>query len=274
MKILTPGSLPVYNVTLPRIIGERARKMQILQRKIKAFAGQAVDVILPPRCVVTGDAVERQGMIAPAAWQALDFIAEPFCALCGLPFDFEADAGALCVECLDERPPFASARAALKYNDASRALILGFKHADKTHIVRAFVPWLRRIGGSTLESADYILPVPLHYWRLVSRRYNQSALMAEALAQETKIPYWSGALKRIRATPSQGHLGYDERAKNVRGAFALHARYAEKIKGKNIILVDDVYTTGSTVRECAKALLKSGAGQVHVLALARVVRNV
>lgn len=247
--------------------------MQTLRHKARQYWALAVDTLLPPRCVVTGDPVERQGMISPQAWLALDFIADPFCAKCGLPFEFEVDPGSHCAECLDHPPSFEAARAALKYNEASRDVILSFKHADKTHIVPTFVPWLMRAGGQMIARSDVILPVPLHYWRMLARRYNQSALIAEVLGKETGHPVLLDGLRRVRATPSQGHLTIKERAKNVRRAFALNPRYAEEIKGKTVLLVDDVYTTGATAKECTKTLLKGGARAVHVLTLARVVRG-
>jgi ComF family protein len=246
--------------------------MQTLQRRVRGLLEAALDAVLPPRCVITGDPVERQGMLSSPAWLALDFIAEPFCSLCGLPFDFEADPGALCVSCLDDRPHFSTARAALKYNESSRDLVLGFKHGDKTHAVLAFVPWLRRAGAEILGRADYIVPVPLHYRRQVARRYNQSMLIARALGNAAGVKILPDALKRVRPTPPQGHLNAAERARNVRGAFAFNIRHAEALKGKTVLLVDDVYTTGATANECAQALLKGGAGRVDVLTLARVVR--
>lgn len=247
--------------------------MQTLKGRISSVLAQAVDTVLPPRCVVTGDPVEVQGMVAPGAWAALDFIARPFCETCGFPFDFDVTGeGALCASCLADPPSYGRARAALKYNDASRDMILGFKHADKTHAVRAFVPWLRRAGAEMLAQADLLVPVPLHPWRLIARRYNQAALMVQMLAQDIGISYVLDALLRVRATPSQGHLNAKERFKNVKRAFAIHPSRAGDIKGKIIILVDDVYTTGATAQECAQVLLKGGAAQVHVLTLARVVK--
>ncbi len=233
---------------------------------------QAVDIVLPPRCVVTGDMVERQGMMAPQAWAALDFIAAPFCGSCGIAFEFEVEDKTLCAECLVDMPPYKTARAALKYNDRSRDLILGFKHADKIHAVKAFIPWLKLAGEGMLGQADYLVPVPLHRWRLLSRRYNQAAVIAYALAKNTGLECLPDALARTRATTSQGHLTIKERQKNVRRAFAFNPRYQDQLKGKTIVLIDDVYTTGSTVRECTKVLLKAGAKAVHVLTLARVVK--
>lgn len=238
----------------------------------RKFLFLAVDAVLPPRCPISGEIVETQGMAAPAAWAGLNFITAPMCACCGAPFEFEAGEGAQCVHCLDDRPPFEVARAALKYDDASRSVILGFKHGDKTHAAPAFIPWLKRAGAEILREADCLIPVPLHRWRLISRRYNQAALIAFALGKESGIEVLPQALIRTRPTPSQGHMKAKERMKNVRGAFAFDERFKDRIVGKNIVLVDDVYTTGATVRECAKVLIESGARKVHVLTLARIAR--
>jgi len=245
--------------------------MGMAQSKWASLCGQAVDWVLPPRCVVSGDPVDRQGMLAPQVWRDLQFISEPACVQCGYPFDFEVESGARCTECLENPPPFATARAPLKYDDIGRELILGFKAADKMHAVRAFMPWLAASGAHMLAEADYLVPVPLHRWRLLKRRYNQAAIIAQALSRHTGVPSLNAALQRTRYTPIQSRLEQNERAKNVRRAFAVYPRYASQIHGKTIILIDDVYTTGATVKECTKALLKSGAGKVHVLTVTRVV---
>jgi ComF family protein len=244
-----------------------------MKKQILSVLSLGLDTVLPARCVVTGETVERQGMIASSAWASLDFIASPFCQCCGFPFDFEVEGMALCGQCLEETPPYESARAALKYNDASRSMILGFKHGDQTHAVKAFTPWMIRAGAEMLSDADVIMPVPLHYFRLISRRYNQSGIIARALAKQTGKPVLLDGLMRIRPTPPQGRLKAKDRFANVKKAFAVNARHAEKIQGKTCILIDDVYTTGATVRECAKVLKKAGAAKVHVLTLARVVKE-
>lgn len=233
-----------------------------------------LNAVLPPRCVMTGEIVERQGALSPKAWADIDFIRNPMCRKCGVPFSFEVEEGdqTHCAPCLDYSPPFETARAALKYNDHSRDLILGFKHADQMHAVVSFIPWLKMAGTDMLKEADALVPVPLHRWRLLKRRYNQAAVIAQYLGKECGVPVLHQGLVRTRSTPTQGHLSHAERAKNVKRAFAVHPRYKSEIEGKTIILIDDVYTTGSTVKECAKTLLNAGAAKVHVLTLARVAR--
>ena len=234
-----------------------------------------IDAVLPPRCPVTGEMVDSQGMLAPSAWAQLSFISRPYCDFCGFPFEFAVPAGAgenLCAACLADRPPFDAARAALFYNDASRDFILKFKHGDQTHFAVAMEPWLRGAGQDFWNRADAIMPVPLHRLRLLRRRYNQAALMAQGMGRAMNISYLPDSLLRIRPTPTQGHLKAKERAENVRRAFAVPPATRQTIEGKNIVLVDDVYTTGSTVKECTIALKEAGAASVYVLCLARVVR--
>ncbi|NCC21746.1 MAG: ComF family protein [Alphaproteobacteria bacterium] len=211
-------------------------------------------------------------MVTPKVWASLNFISSPYCECCGRPFEFQMEAGMRCGECLSRTPPFARARAALAYDDASRELVLRFKHGDQTHAVLAFLPWIKRAGAELLAEADILIPVPLHRWRLLRRRYNQAAVIARALSRETGIAASLDALVRSRHTPPQGHLRAKERAKNVRHAFEVGPSGRASVEGRNVILIDDVYTTGATVAECASALLKAGCRQVDVLTLARVVR--
>lgn len=238
----------------------------------KSLLIKAIDLILPPRCIVSGEVVEAQGTLSPAVWQSLRFLSPPLCAGCGYPFEFEAEADSLCALCLTNPPPFLSARSALVYDDASRDLILKFKHGDHLQAIPTLVGMMMHCGADMIDHADVIVPVPLHHWRLLRRRYNQAALLGWGLAKETGKICIPDALLRIRHTPSQGHMKAREREKNVRDAFKVHPRHINKITGKTILLVDDVYTTGATVRECTQSLLDAGAKAVYVLAVARVVK--
>ncbi|MFP4097556.1 MAG: ComF family protein [Alphaproteobacteria bacterium] len=246
------------------------------------MAANVVDMVLPPRCPLTGDRVDYQGALSAKAWQGLSFITAPYCKCCGVPFSFdrqqkeqqqETREYGLCMHCLEENPPYVSARAPFTYDDISRALILGFKHGDKTHLVRSFSPWLQRAGREFLACADILIPVPLHTSRLRQRRYNQAAILAHGLTKLTGLPTLPDALVRVRATPSQGHLKKDEREKNVRKAFRVKEKNRCIISNKALVLIDDVYTTGATVNECTKELLKAGAKCVYVLTLARVAKE-
>ncbi|WP_431855751.1 ComF family protein [Azospirillum sp.] len=231
----------------------------------------ALDALLPPRCLSCGGAVDRQGGLCGPCWSTLTFIAPPACACCGLPFEYAVEGETLCGACIASPPPFARARSVLVYDDASRPLLLGFKHGDRTHAAKPFGVWLARAGAELLADADLLAPVPLHRWRLFLRRYNQAALLAREAGRTSGVAVVPDLLVRRRRTRSQGGLDRTGRQRNVAGAFAL--RRPGSVEGKRVVLVDDVLTTGATVGECARVLRRAGAAQVDVLTLARVVKG-
>lgn len=233
-----------------------------------------IDTLLPPRCLVCGTVVARQGGLCAGCWRGLTFIALPYCACCGLPFAYRVEGAALCAACMADPPPFGRARSVLVYDDGSRPLVLTFKHADRTHAARPFGAWLARAGADILRDADLLAPVPLHRWRLLMRRYNQSALLAQAVGRETGVPVIPDLLLRRRRTRTQGGLDGAGRRRNVAGAFAVRTGARSALVGRRVVLVDDVLTTGATVAECARALLAGGAAGVDVLTIARVVKAV
>ncbi len=212
------------------------------------------------------------GRCVRLAGGGLGFIGAPHCARCGLPFAFEVAADALCGDCIRSEPVFGRARAALHYDDASRPLVLAFKHGDGTHAAPALGRWMAQAAGDLARDAELIVPVPLHRWRLFRRRYNQSALLAQALARLVDRPAVADVLLRRRRTPSQGGLSRSGRIANVRGAFAIAGQRAEGVRDRRVLLVDDVMTTGATLSECARILRRAGAVRVDVVTLARVVR--
>jgi ComF family protein len=248
---------------------------------LKAIRGQSarrltaavLDLVLPPRCIGCGARVDMAGLTCARCWSQLTFIAAPLCDRCGSPFDFAIEGALLCAACLAVPPPYDHARAALVYDEGSRGLILSFKHGDRLHAAPAFGAWMARAGADLLAGANLIAPVPLHRWRLLKRRYNQAALIADHAGKLSGVVHIPDLLERRRATPSQGSLGPSARARNVAGAFRLKPRHAERVKGARIVLIDDVLTTGATVGACARALRRGGAAKVDVLTLARVVLN-
>ena len=245
---------------------------------LRRAAGVALDAVLPPQCLACAGITQTQGALCAACWARIAWLAPPLCARCGVPFEFDPAPGAtgelLCAACLAGPPSFVRARAVFRYDEASRGLVLAFKHADRTHSAPAFGHWLARVGAELLADADFVAPVPLHWTRLAWRRYNQSALLAHAVAQASGRACIPDLLRRTRRTPSQGAHGRAARRRNVRRAFAVSQRYRSDMAGRRIVLVDDVFTTGATVEECAQALTDSGAVDVAVLTLARVVRPV
>ena len=234
------------------------------------LGNQFADFILPPLCPATGEMVDCLGMVDATYWQSLNFINAPFCQSCGAPFSFAAD-NMTCGDCLETPPIYHQNRSALSYDDASRSLILRFKHGDQTHAVKAFTPWLKQAGDEILSRCDIMMPVPLHFYRLVRRRYNQSDLMAKDLAQYyPHLTYYPDGLLRIRPTQSQGYKRAKDRKKNVARAFQTNPIY--NFDDKKIVIVDDVYTTGATLNECSKMLYRAGASEVNCLTLSKVVK--
>lgn len=232
-----------------------------------------IDALLPPLCLCCHAQVSEPGSLCPVCWSKIVFLAPPFCAVCGLPFELDAGADAQCGECARQAPRYGRARAVFRYDDASRPLILRFKHGDRLEGVPAFARWMARAGAEVLRDADLLVPVPLHRWRLLSRRYNQAALLAQALAVESGVGAIPDLLLRRRATKPQGHMNRSGRHDNVAGAFALAPRHHVTLAGKRVVLIDDVLTSGATVEECARILLGGGAAAVDVLTLGRVVRT-
>lgn len=231
-----------------------------------------LDLVLPPRCLSCGEMVGEAGVLCAACWSRLEFIAPPHCHACGIPFAHDTGEEALCAACLARPPKYQRARAVFRYGDDSRGMILSFKHADRTDAAVAFAAWMARAGAALLAEADVIAPVPLHYRRLVWRRYNQAALLALRLGKMAGKPAMVDLLKRPRATAAQAGLGARERRRNLAGAIIANPARADAIRGRRVLLIDDVLTTGATVDACARALRRAGAGGVDVLTLARVVR--
>jgi ComF family protein len=241
-----------------------------LPAQLRRLGRAVVDGILPPRCLACGTTVDEPDALCGPCWAAMTFFAPPWCAVCGLPFPHPMGDEAICADCARDRPSWDRARAVLRYDKHSRRLVLALKHADRTHLARALGGWMRRAGAEVLDGADLVLPVPLHWTRLFARRYNQAGLLAHAIRAAGGPPVAPDWLVRRRRTPSQGRLGAAARARNVRGAFAL--RPGRSIRGKRIVLIDDVLTTGATVEECARVLRRAGAEFVGVLTLARALR--
>jgi ComF family protein len=235
-----------------------------------AAAKAVLDLLFPPLCIGCRAAVADAGFCA-TCWSKLSFLDGPACACCGLPFPVALEGENLCAVCLARPPAFDQARAILAYDEHSRGAILALKHADRLELVPGFARWLARTGETLIAQSDVIVPVPLHRARLWQRRYNQSAELARKLARGWEREFDPFALVRSRATPSQGAMtSAKARRRNVLSAFKVPD--PGRVKGKTVLLLDDVLTTGATAEACARALKRAGAARVHVLALARVVK--
>ena len=237
----------------------------------------ALDLVLPPRCLQCGVPVTGSVALCSDCWAQVTFLGPPQCACCGRPFAVAVAPAAapdtMCGACLLRRPLYARARAVFRYDDASKGLIIAFKHGDRTDSAPALAQWLARTGAPLIEDAALIVPVPLHWTRLFQRRFNQAAMLALALGRRSGKPVLPDALERRKRTPPQGRSSRDQRRRNVAGAFAVSRRHRAAIADRRVLLIDDVLTTGATIEACCRALLGAGAASVDVLTLALVVRG-
>jgi len=233
-------------------------------RGVVAFA-------LPPRCPGCGTVVGEDHSFCLDCWRSLDFLGGPACGQCGVPVALAFDEEARCGACLADPPPFDRARAAVAYGPIARALALKLKYGRRPGIALTMARPMQRVGEAMLENA-LVVPVPLHRWRLWSRGYNQAALIARALVRDGG-ELALDLIERPRRTPPLRGLGRLARERAVSGAFRLGPSWKERVKGRRIVLVDDVYTTGATAKGCARVLKRAGAAEVNLLCWARVVRD-
>lgn len=226
----------------------------------------ALDVIWPPSAPITGERVHAPGTLGAGSWSRLSFIAGPVCERCGAPRGSWLDDD-VCGDCTMCPPVWGRARAALAYGPVARELVLSLKRGGRRDSLPAFAGWMALAAPFAAE-ADLIAPTPLHWTRLVTRGFNQSVWLAAAFARRVGIPLAPDLLTRRRRTPSQAGFGPEARHGNVAGAFSAGRR----ARGRRVVLVDDVFTTGATVAACSRALLEAGAASVDVVTLARVVQ--
>jgi ComF family protein len=237
---------------------------------LRALATSVADMIYPPRCLACTEPTEAPHGLCPACWRDTHFIAGAACAKCGAPLMGDAAAGDTCDGCRRHPPAWDRGAAAVVYEGAGRRVVLALKHGDRLDTVRPLATWMAAAGGALITDADVIAPTPLHWRRLVRRRYNQSAELAKRLGRIAGKPVAVDLLTRTRATIPQEGMDRVARAANQAGAFAVTPRRLKGLDGRAVLLIDDVLTSGATLSACADCLRGAGAVRVDVLALARV----
>src|SRR5258705_4581463 len=230
----------------------------------------ALDIALPTLCVSCREPVNGEGVCA-ACWAKLSFIAPLFCPRLGIPFVYDPGPDMLSMEAIASPPAYQRARAAVRYDEVARTLVHALKYQDRTDLAPAMGRWMARAGRELLNDADVLVPVPLHWRRGWSRRYNQSGALARVIARQTGVKVAAGAPRRVRATEQQIGLSRPQRASNVQGAFKVAPERSADIQGRRVVLIDDVLTSGATTDAGARALLRRKASQGDVLVFARVV---
>jgi ComF family protein len=237
---------------------------------LRGFGRVVLDAALPPLCPACRRPVADDGGLCPGCWSQLSFITPPYCERLGIPFAYDPGPGVLSMQAIADPPAYQRARAAVRYDEIARTLVHALKYGDRLDLAPTLGRWMVQAGAPLLAEADALVPVPLHWRRLWWRRFNQSAALAEVIAARVNLPV-AHALARVKATRQQVGLTASERALNVQGAFRVPEVARADVKGRRLVIVDDVFTSGATIDACSRVLLRAGAASVDVLVFARVV---
>jgi ComF family protein len=239
--------------------------------ELKRIFTALAELIFPTGCMTCGTVLDYQAIPVFCAdcFSQIKFIQSPLCPCCGIPFEATTGDDHLCGDCIANAPVFSLARSAGRYENVLLDAIHQFKYRGKTAVGKSLGRFMAEFSYPGFSIADYslVIPVPLHIKRLRERGFNQSVILAREIARRFTLPLDFMALRRNIHTDPQVGRGKKEREENVRGVFEIRTEKA--IGGEKILLVDDVYTTGSTLRECAGILKKHGAREVAALTLAR-----
>jgi len=230
-----------------------------------------IDLLLPPTCPGCGVHVAQNGTICPSCWERLRFITRPFCPVMGVPFSYDVGDKILSAEALQDPPPFSRARAVVEHDGLAQKLVSSLKYASHTELAPWMAHWMARVAKDLLKESDMIIPIPLHPVRFWQRGYNQSAELARTLARKTNKLFYPEGLVRHKRTKQQVGLDATARRRNVATAFLVPKQALSEIENRHIVLVDDVFTTGATVRAAAQTLRMAGAARVDVITFSRAL---
>jgi ComF family protein len=239
----------------------------------KTILDTVVNIIFPPRCISCSEIILEPGMICAECWPKVEFVNHPCCVKCGIPFEYEFGPNVICLNCEQNNTYYERALFLFKYNDISKKIIHKLKYYDNTYLAKYLAFLAKRIISSNFPVCEIIIPVPLHRRKLMSRFYNQSALLAKEIGKLVNIEFNSSILCKVKHTVPQTTLTKLQRQENVKNTFILNKTTRKFIKDKTIFLIDDVITTGSTINECSKVLKAGGCKEVFVFTLARVLSN-
>lgn len=238
---------------------------------LSGLGGRATSLIYPPSCIACRNATSQPHGLCAACWSGMGFITRPYCKRLGTPFAVDLGGDLISPQAMADPPVFERARAVARYDDTARELVHRLKYGDRLELAKAMAQMMVLAGHELVAQADVVVPVPLHRFRLWSRRFNQAAALARQVGTLSGKPVALQGLSRVRSTRPQVGLTRDQRRLNLQGAFRPGPDAALRIEGRRVLLVDDVLTTGSTANAASRALLRAGAVAVDVLTFARVV---
>ena len=238
--------------------------------KLRTLFDHLSELLVPSTCLTCDRFVDKQGGCCPQCWNQLRFVTKPYCPVMGSPFSIDMGENFQSAEAIANPPPFEKLRTVLLYDDLARKLVSSIKYSDRVDLLRWVSNWMNVAGKEIIQEVDAIIPVPLHPSRLRERRFNQAASMAQRLAELNGKEYLSDVLIRKKPTRQQVGLSESERTRNVSGAFIVPEEMKINLKGKRVLLIDDVYTTGATAKAATRALKRGGASQINVLVFAKV----
>ena len=240
---------------------------------IKKAGKLSLDLIFPNRCPICNKINYEENGICQECWKKVTMLRKPACEICFYPFQNDEFEGTFCPSCIKKRPKYKKARSVFAYDNLIKNVIANFKYKDSTSNAKFFSDLMVKSCKDIIKDVDIIIPVPMHPKRLRKRKFNQASILAKGIAKKTTKKLIHEVLKRKVNTRPQVGLVAKERLKNVKGAFFINKRYLKEIRGKNILLVDDVMTTGATLENCAKVLLENKVKNVYVSTIARTVKG-
>jgi ComF family protein len=241
---------------------------------LRAAGAGLLDQLYPPVCLNCDAPVARADGLCADCWRQLRLITPPFCSVLGLPFEVDLGPHAQSAEAIADPPPFVRSRSAVVYTEVARKLVSRLKYGDRPEIAKFCAQLMWTVSDALLDDDPVLVPVPLYRWRLFSRRYNQSLELARELARLSNCSVDPLLVMRTRRTRQQVGLSADQRSRNVAGAFAARSNAFERLAGRKVVIIDDVITTGATVKAVTRALKRAGVEQIFVLSFARVVAGI
>lgn len=246
---------------------------QTVPQRTRQTLMRVTDLFVPPVCLACGDRMTAHNTLCATCWRQINFITDPVCDRMGLPLPFNTGGKTISALAAKNPPAYDHARAVAHYDGQTRKLLHDFKFRDQHQAKALFARLMIEAGRQIIAEANLVVPVPLYRTRLISRRFNQAALLAEAISRQTSMAFAPTLLTRTRRTKRQVGLSTRQRKLNVKGAFSVSRSRSRSLAGQTVVLIDDVITTGATVEACSAALKEAGAVRVDVLALAMVTQT-